>query len=211
MAARLHEPVRHHDEAAPRRPRRQIGRARRQPRPRRDRRRPRHAGRPDRHEPADGRPRLRAAARHAHPCRARPESALRDRAASASRCCSSPAASSSSASPIAAAPTAPWTASPRSSEAHGFAADEIEAIHVRAPVTHLNNLMYTDPEDALQAKFSLEYAPRLHRCVTGNCTLADFTDEAAAAPGDRARSIRASTATPSTRPRASSRPRSRSC
>ena len=68
-------------------------------------------------------------------------------------------------------------------EAHGFGADAIEAIHVRAPVTHLNNLMYTDPRDALQAKFSLEYGLA---CIalTGNCTLADFTDEAAAAPGD---------------------------
>jgi 2-methylcitrate dehydratase PrpD len=66
-------------------------------------------------------------------------------------------------------------------EAHGFAADEIAAIHVRAPVSHLNNLMYQAPEDALQAKFSLEYALA---CValTGNCTLADFTDEAAARP-----------------------------
>jgi 2-methylcitrate dehydratase PrpD len=70
-------------------------------------------------------------------------------------------------------------------EAHRFAADEIEAIHVRAPVTHLNNLMYTDPKDALQAKFSLEYGLA---CValTGNCTLADFTEQAAARPELRA-------------------------
>jgi 2-methylcitrate dehydratase PrpD len=66
-------------------------------------------------------------------------------------------------------------------EAHGFAADEIAAIDLRAPVSHLNNLMYQVPKDALQAKFSLEYALA---CValTGNCTLADFTDEAAARP-----------------------------
>ena len=66
-------------------------------------------------------------------------------------------------------------------QAHGFAADDIAAIHVRAPVSHLNNLMYQAPKDALQAKFSLEYALA---CVamTGNCTLADFTDEAAARP-----------------------------
>jgi 2-methylcitrate dehydratase PrpD len=66
-------------------------------------------------------------------------------------------------------------------QAHGFAADDIAAIHVRAPVSHLNNLMYQVPEDALQAKFSLEYALT---CVamTGNCTLADFTDEAATRP-----------------------------
>ena len=29
--------------------------------------------------------------------------------------------------------------------AHGFTADEVEAIHVRAPMTHLNNLMYRRP------------------------------------------------------------------
>lgn len=66
-------------------------------------------------------------------------------------------------------------------EAHGFAADAIEAIHVRAPVTHFANLMYTIPKDALQAKFSLEYGLACV-AVTGNCTLADFTDAAAARP-----------------------------
>jgi 2-methylcitrate dehydratase PrpD len=66
-------------------------------------------------------------------------------------------------------------------QAHGFAADDIAAIHVRAPVSHLNNLMYQVPKDAPQARFSLEYALA---CValTGNCTLADFTDEAATRP-----------------------------
>ena len=65
--------------------------------------------------------------------------------------------------------------------AHGFTADEVEAVHVRAPVTHLNNLMYQVPEDGLQAKFSLEYGLA---CIllTGNATLADFTDEAARRP-----------------------------
>ncbi len=65
--------------------------------------------------------------------------------------------------------------------AHGFTAGEVEAVHVRAPVTHLNNLMYQVPEDALQAKFSMEYALA---CIllTGNATLADFTEEAARRP-----------------------------
>ena len=93
-------------------------------------------------------------------------------------------------------------------DAHGFGADEIEAIHVRAPVTHLDNLMYTAPEDALQARFSLEYAlaclavdrplhaRRLHR-------------RGRDAPRTSAPSTPASTATRSTRPKASSRPRSR--
>ena len=70
-------------------------------------------------------------------------------------------------------------------EAHAFAARDIEAVHVRAPISHFNNLMYTDPADALQAKFSLEYGLA---CValTGDCTLADFTDAAAMRPEIRA-------------------------
>jgi 2-methylcitrate dehydratase PrpD len=65
--------------------------------------------------------------------------------------------------------------------AHGFAAGEVAAINVRAPVTHFNNLMYQIPEDPLQAKFSMEYALA---CIllTGNCTLADFTPEAVRRP-----------------------------
>jgi len=66
-------------------------------------------------------------------------------------------------------------------DAHGFCAHDIAAIHVRAPITHLNNLMYTAPADALQAKFSLEYGLACI-AVTGNCTLADFTADAAARP-----------------------------
>jgi 2-methylcitrate dehydratase PrpD len=70
-------------------------------------------------------------------------------------------------------------------QAHGFAADEVEAIHVRAPVSHFNNLMHADPRDALQAKFSLEYALAC-LLATGDCTLADFTGEAALRPALRA-------------------------
>jgi len=70
-------------------------------------------------------------------------------------------------------------------QAHGFAADDVQAVHVRAPVTHFNNLMYTDPQDAPQARFSLEYGLAC-LLVTGNCTLADFTEEAAMRPELRA-------------------------
>ena len=61
---------------------------------------------------------------------------------------------------------------------HGFGSKEIESINVRAPVTHLNNLMYTNPTTGLEAKFSLEYGVAVV-LVTGNATLADFTDAAA--------------------------------
>ena len=68
---------------------------------------------------------------------------------------------------------------------HVFSADEVESVRVRAPVTHLNNLMYEDAADALQAKFSLEYALAC-LLVTGDCTLADFTDAAVRRPALRA-------------------------
>ncbi|MEA3045194.1 MAG: hypothetical protein QOH47_3032 [Sphingomonadales bacterium] len=70
-------------------------------------------------------------------------------------------------------------------QAQGFAAGDVEAVHVHAPVTHFNNLMYTDPKDAPQARFSLEYGLAC-LLVTGNCSLADFTDEAAVRPELRA-------------------------
>ena len=70
-------------------------------------------------------------------------------------------------------------------ERHGFAAGEVVAIDVRAPVSHLNNLMYTDPVDPLQAKFSLEYGLA---CVLlgGRCGLAEFEPERVARPEVRA-------------------------
>ena len=63
--------------------------------------------------------------------------------------------------------------------------DQVDAIHIHAPVSHLNNLMYTDPQDALQAKFSLEYGVAC-ALVTGNATLGDFTDDTAMRPEIRA-------------------------
>ncbi|HEX8526576.1 MmgE/PrpD family protein [Allosphingosinicella sp.] len=60
---------------------------------------------------------------------------------------------------------------------HGFGPEDVEAVHVRAPVSHLDNLMYADPRDSAQGKFSLEYGVAL--ClVTADCRLDDFSDEA---------------------------------
>ena len=61
-------------------------------------------------------------------------------------------------------------------ERYNLTPDDVAAIHVWAPVSHLNNLMYERPEDALQAKFSLEYGLAI-ALLTGNCTLTDFNDE----------------------------------
>lgn len=64
---------------------------------------------------------------------------------------------------------------------HSFDPEDVETVHVRAPVTHLANLMYEDPQDGLQAKFSLEHGLALI-LVQDGASLADFTDEAAARP-----------------------------
>ncbi|MBO9712273.1 MmgE/PrpD family protein [Sphingomonas sp.] len=68
---------------------------------------------------------------------------------------------------------------------HGFGVDDVVDIQVRAPVTHLNNLMYTDPQDAAQAKFSIEYALAVI-LRTGNCGLADFENRGWEDPAIRA-------------------------
>ena len=56
--------------------------------------------------------------------------------------------------------------------------EQVVALDVYAPATHLANLMYDDPQDAPQARFSLEYGVAVS-LANGNCTLADFTDAAA--------------------------------
>ena len=70
-------------------------------------------------------------------------------------------------------------------ERHGFRAEDVAAIDVRAPVSHLNNLMYTAPENPLQARFSLEYGLA---CIllTGRCGLAEFAAEWVMRPKVRA-------------------------
>ena len=60
-------------------------------------------------------------------------------------------------------------------ERHGLTAGDVAAIHVRAPVTHLDNLMHPDPTLAVEARFSLEYALAV-ALLTGDCRLSDFTD-----------------------------------
>lgn len=67
---------------------------------------------------------------------------------------------------------------------HGFAAKDIAAIRVSAPVVHLNNLMYRDPVDPAQARFSLEYALAC-LAVRRRCSLVDFTPEAVRDPAVR--------------------------
>ncbi len=59
----------------------------------------------------------------------------------------------------------------------GFGSADIESVDVYAPAMHLKNLMYHRPADGLQGKFSVEY-PLSCAIIQGECTLADFTDQA---------------------------------
>jgi 2-methylcitrate dehydratase PrpD len=70
-------------------------------------------------------------------------------------------------------------------ERHGFGAHDIGEIRVSAPASHLANLMYEDPRNSAQAKFSLEYALATI-ALRGRCALADFADAAVSAPEVRA-------------------------
>ncbi len=70
-------------------------------------------------------------------------------------------------------------------ERHGFGAEDIVEVRVSAPASHLANLMYEDPRNAAQAKFSLEYALATI-ALRGRCALADFEEEAVMTPEIRA-------------------------
>jgi 2-methylcitrate dehydratase PrpD len=60
---------------------------------------------------------------------------------------------------------------------HGFRPGDVQEIFVRAPASHLRNLMYDRPTNSMEAKFSLEYGMAVG-LLTGNATLADYTEEA---------------------------------
>jgi 2-methylcitrate dehydratase PrpD len=70
-------------------------------------------------------------------------------------------------------------------EAHSIGVADIQSVDVFAPVSHFNNLMYTDPRDGMQAKFSMEYclAVALQNKGIG---LNDFTPAAVVDPAFRA-------------------------
>jgi 2-methylcitrate dehydratase PrpD len=70
-------------------------------------------------------------------------------------------------------------------EEQGFAAADIDQVRVSAPASHLANLMYEDPQNPAQAKFSLEYALAT-LALRRRCALADFEPEAVMAPEVRA-------------------------
>ena len=70
-------------------------------------------------------------------------------------------------------------------EQHGFGADDVKRVDITLPQVHVNNLMYHDPQDPLQAKFSFEYALGT-ALLSGEFTLSDFTQKAVMRPQVRA-------------------------
>ncbi|MEM9669997.1 MAG: MmgE/PrpD family protein [Pseudomonadota bacterium] len=66
-------------------------------------------------------------------------------------------------------------------EAHGFTAETVDYVLVRAPAAHLRNLMYTHPETTAEAKFSLEYNLAVG-LLQGEVSLGDFEPDAIARP-----------------------------
>lgn len=59
---------------------------------------------------------------------------------------------------------------------HNIQPEDVERVLVRAPASHLRNLMYERPTDAMEAKFSLEYGVATG-LLTGGAGLQDYLDE----------------------------------
>ncbi|HEY0147766.1 MAG TPA: MmgE/PrpD family protein [Allosphingosinicella sp.] len=60
---------------------------------------------------------------------------------------------------------------------HGFGGGEVKDVTVRAAWSQFDNLMYANPQDPLQAKFSLEF-PLAAILADGQCGLQHFTPQA---------------------------------
>lgn len=69
--------------------------------------------------------------------------------------------------------------------AHGFGPGDVEHVEVAVALANFRNLAYPDPQDEMEARFSMQYclARALHQDVL---SLADFTPEAVGAPYVRA-------------------------
>ncbi|MSQ87090.1 MAG: MmgE/PrpD family protein [Alphaproteobacteria bacterium] len=68
--------------------------------------------------------------------------------------------------------------------AHGIKANDVTHVDVYAPVSHFNNLMYRDPKDGLQAKFSMEFCVAV-ALQNNSVGLNDFTPDAVASSSYR--------------------------
>lgn len=61
-------------------------------------------------------------------------------------------------------------------EKHGFTVADVKEILVRAPASHLRNLMYEQPVNSMQAKFSLEYGMAVGM-LRGKAGLEEYANE----------------------------------
>jgi 2-methylcitrate dehydratase PrpD len=61
-------------------------------------------------------------------------------------------------------------------EMHDFTADSVKEVFVRAPASHLRNLMYDRPVNNMQAKFSLEYGMAVG-LLRGEVGLAEYAED----------------------------------
>ncbi|HEY8338086.1 MAG TPA: MmgE/PrpD family protein [Tardiphaga sp.] len=64
---------------------------------------------------------------------------------------------------------------------HGFAADDVAALDCLVGIANARNLSYADPQDEMQARFSMHYCVAL-ALVQDRLSLADFTPERIARP-----------------------------
>ncbi len=68
--------------------------------------------------------------------------------------------------------------------AHGFGADDVEAVETRVPAVNARNLMHPDPRTGMQARFSMQY-PAAVAISSGAVTLRDFEPSALQRPAIR--------------------------
>jgi len=69
-------------------------------------------------------------------------------------------------------------------ENHNFQASTVDRIDIHAPLSHFNNLMYTNPQNAMEAKFCVEYCAAV-AIENGAITIKDFEDDALSKPSFR--------------------------
>jgi 2-methylcitrate dehydratase PrpD len=67
---------------------------------------------------------------------------------------------------------------------HGFKADDVAAVNTVIGIGNRRNLMYDDPQNEMQARFSLQYCVAV-ALLNGRLKLADFTPQAVARPAIR--------------------------
>ena len=68
---------------------------------------------------------------------------------------------------------------------HGFAPDDVASMHTRVNTTNVRNLVFDNPQDEMEARFSMQYCMAV-ALQSGFLSLSDFTPEAVGRPEIRA-------------------------